>query len=471
MADCWDTACASDAPARIALLTPYAGTNLGDAAIQDAMIDGLRRRLPGAQFSAICLDTDAFVVRHGWSGFPLCATNRPFYGMHSSRSDPRSAGPHLDVPLRSHWYRRSSDAAKTALKRAPRLARAFAALRGAARWARREADHALEGYRFLRGHHLLVVSGGGQLDDEWGGPWGHPFSLLKWGFLARVAGVPFAFASVGVGKISTSTTRRWLAGALRLALYRSYREENTRRVASTLLPRASEDSVVPDLALAVPLRGIEPDASVGTLARGRRVVALSPIMYGKAGYWPVEDANGYERYISELSAVAAGLIRRDYFVVLAWSSLRDRNAVPEIIRQVVASGNRVSEQLFVPRIETWHDLVSVLLSADLVIASRMHSIILSCVARKPTVAISFDPKVDWVMADLGQEDQVFGIHGFAAPQVLDAIGRLAGGPGGVLKQLDAARRDAIASCAAQYDALVRIAQLKAAATLGSVSDS
>lgn len=45
---------------RIALLTPYNGGNLGDAAIQDAMIANLRSRLPDAQFSGICLNCDNF---------------------------------------------------------------------------------------------------------------------------------------------------------------------------------------------------------------------------------------------------------------------------------------------------------------------------------------------------------------------------------------------------------------------------
>src|SRR5215813_12015498 len=45
---------------RIALLTPYNGGNFGDAAIQDAMIANIRLRLPGAQFSGICLNCDNF---------------------------------------------------------------------------------------------------------------------------------------------------------------------------------------------------------------------------------------------------------------------------------------------------------------------------------------------------------------------------------------------------------------------------
>ena len=46
---------------RIALLNPYTGSNLGDAAIQDAMIANIGIRLPDAQFFGISLNCDNFV--------------------------------------------------------------------------------------------------------------------------------------------------------------------------------------------------------------------------------------------------------------------------------------------------------------------------------------------------------------------------------------------------------------------------
>lgn len=40
---------------QVALLTPYTGGNLGDAAIQDAMIANLCRRMPGARKSLVAM--------------------------------------------------------------------------------------------------------------------------------------------------------------------------------------------------------------------------------------------------------------------------------------------------------------------------------------------------------------------------------------------------------------------------------
>ena len=54
----------------------------------------------------------------------------------------------------------------------------------------------------LRTQDLLIISGGGQLDEEYGGAWRLPFAICKWVLLARLARVPCAMASVGAGMIT-----------------------------------------------------------------------------------------------------------------------------------------------------------------------------------------------------------------------------------------------------------------------------
>lgn len=54
----------------------------------------------------------------------------------------------------------------------------------------REVCHSIAGYRFLRTQHLVIVCGGGQLNEEWGGAWQDPFALFKWVLVAKLARVP-----------------------------------------------------------------------------------------------------------------------------------------------------------------------------------------------------------------------------------------------------------------------------------------
>ena len=82
---------ASEPRPQVALLTPYTGGNLGDAAIQDAMIANLRRRMPSAQFLGITLNCDNFLKQHGVGAFPLLAESMPFSYRSRSSSDKNRA--------------------------------------------------------------------------------------------------------------------------------------------------------------------------------------------------------------------------------------------------------------------------------------------------------------------------------------------------------------------------------------------
>ena len=402
---------------RIALLTPYTGRNFGDASIQDAFIANLRLRLPRAQFSGISLNCDNFLKRHGTQAYPLCNSNSPFYGMVCNSKGKSQTQTETYSPPR---IKRKS-ALRRALSRVPgarwlnRKVRAFGGIN-------QELQHWTGGYRFLRTQDLLVVSGGGQLDEEWGGPWGHPFTLLKWAVLARAARVPFVVASVGVGKINSFACRSFLSIALRLAKYRSYRDKHSRELSGRLLRDSSGDCIVPDLAFSFPLSDLAPSENLRSLARGKTIVAISPISYAKPETWPYQDRQLYDRYLSHIVELIGLLSSGNYFVVIVWSSYSDRQVVADL-RQLFKAVQPAPE-FYVPELASWKELVGILRSVDILIASRLHSIILGTLSQKPTIAVSFDPKVDWVMEDLNQTDYLMQICDFTAGQLAQTIERI-----------------------------------------------
>jgi polysaccharide pyruvyl transferase WcaK-like protein len=407
---------------RIALLTPYNGGNLGDAAIQDAIIANLRLQSPEALFSGICLNCENFVERHGTDAFPLCANSSLFYAMsYGSVSDgvqqkEGSAG--NQHPLVTH--------VKRVLKKAPGLLQALKNLRRCVLSIPKEIFHFSGGYSFLRHQDLLIVSGGGQLDEEWGGPWGHPFALFKWALLAWAARVPCAIVSVGVGRLSSPLSRLFVLIALRMANYRSFRDENSRTIAATLYKVADSDLVVPDLAFGLHISKGRQNANIRLRSRGRTIVAISPIAYAKPGNWPSENHAVYCRYLQQMAMVMSRLVDRDYFLVMVWSSLGDdESVIPQIIEKLDdASRKKLAERLYISRIRTWKELVASLEEADFLVASRLHSVILGTVTGTPTVAISFDPKVNWVMQDLGLADYLLPINDFDAEDVLGVLDNL-----------------------------------------------
>ena len=441
---------------RIALLTPYSGNNLGDAAIQDAIITNIRLRVPGAQFSGISLNCDNFVKRHGIGAFPLCGTNRPFHGMPRGREADQSGNG--ECSTRSSRKGLSAAEAIKAIKRVPLLGWCLRAIYAWGRGVSQEVRHCVEGFRFLRRQDLLIVSGGGQLDDEWGGPWGHPFTLFKWAILARIAQIPYAIAGVGVCKVTSTTSRLFLFATLRMARYRSYRDKNSREFAAGLLKRAARDCVVPDLALSLPSSELPPPAGLRSIAQGRSIVAISPMAYAKPGSWPHENPNLYDRYLHEMARVISQLLKRGHFVVIVWSALSDRIVIPELLKYLDRESlGRLTDQFHVPQLETWKDLVALLQGVDLLVASRLHSVILGFVTQTPTVAISFDPKVDWVMNDLGQANYRLDIRDFAAEDVIAGLDGLTLRRSIVTKQIREYCNQVLEVAAQQYDVLARLA--------------
>lgn len=405
---------------RIALITPYSGNNFGDAAIQDALMTNLRLRLPGAQFSGITLNSDNFLNLHGAKAFPLYASDFPVPGPSASKIRPTSFEASDDVRLSG------LNDLKNFLRNivcAIPLARLIGKkIRACASAVQAEHRHSVEALGFLRTHDLVIVSGGGQLDEEWGGPWAHPFCLFKWAILARLARIPFVVASIGAGKTDSFACRFFLWAALCLAQYRSYRDKHSHAIARSLARRAANDAVVPDLAFGLPRSEIADAKDVRARACGRAIVAISLISYGNPEIWPKDDRQVLDRYLTQMTILVSQLLRRNDYVVFVWSARVDQRLVAELLGRLDdVSKARIPQQVFVPQLNSWRDVVVVLRSADMLIASRLHSTIFGFLARVPTVAISFDRKVDWIMEDLKQTDYLLNIRDFTAADVLAAL--------------------------------------------------
>ena len=410
----------SGASPRIALLTPYTGGNLGDAAIQDAMIANLRLRLPNAQFSGISLNSENYLRRHGTMAFPLCASGDTFYGMSGELdASTQEAAEQTAAPSVRRYPLR------TVLRRVPGARWFLKTLKPRLSLLQNEIRHCVDGRRFLCSHDLLIVCGGGQLDEEWGGPWGHPFALFKWAALSKFAGIPFIVASVGACKTSSKASRFFLSSALRMACYRSYRDKNSHAIAAGLLSRAAKDPVVPDVAFSLPSSEFPQPADLRAMAQGRTIVAISPIVYGKPGLWPSAEGDLYNRYLDQLAEAVSQLLKSNNFLVFVWSARGDEPVIPELLARIDGDSKKLlALQAYLPKLTSWMDLLAVLQAADFLVASRLHSTIFGFLAQTPLVAISFDSKIDWVMQDLSQLDSLLQIRNFTANDVMEALARL-----------------------------------------------
>lgn len=395
---------------RVALLTPYDGGNLGDAAIQEAVIAGLRKCDPGVDLIGITLYPEKTSARHQIPCYHLTATSRSHYQVKQDPASKVDGGP-------------PSMGAETSVglyRRLRRIARAVPFLL----WLKILVDetlHVVRSYRLLRKVDILVIAGGGQLDEEWGGSWGHPYALAKWSVLARAARSSVVFLSVGACRIESQLTRLFLKVALSLACYRSYRDEESRRLALGITPRA-DGPVVPDLAFSLPLPSIEP----ATRRRGAVLrVGVSPIAYGHARLWPTADQVQYERYVVELACFVTEILRSGALVTLFSSSPPDDQIFTDLHKHLnVALDPTIRRQLSTSATSTVAELLDVLHTVDLVVASRLHSILLSFLSGKPAIAISYDRKVASLMDQLGQALYCVDIRSFKSDDLMGLLSAL-----------------------------------------------
>ena len=375
--------------AKIALLSPCGWGNLGDAAIVQSLIQGIRKRLPRARLVAFSLNPEDTAARHGIEAYTCLGYSLPLYTVRERQ--PASAGTSQSAVQSP--ARRGAAVLRQILRALP--------IRGTVRtWllfpfrAAREPRHLARSRERLRGCTLLVVAGGGQLDSVWGGPLGHPYVLWRWGRLSRSVRARFVFASVGTGGLSR-VGRALIVCALRLAEYRSYRDEVSRELLRAPALTGA-DPIVPDLAYGLTVATPTPPA------RESLVIGLSPMAYGHPNLWPRPDIVQYRRHVRSFGQLAARALSDGHSVVI-FTTDNDSAAIKDTLAALGDLGGAARQRLTIAPTPTLAALFEVLSGVDLVVAARLHGVVLAHLAHRPVLAVAHERKVRTLMAEMGQE--------------------------------------------------------------------
>ncbi len=401
----------------ILLLSPSGWGNLGDAAILDSTIHAIRSRWPDPRIVGVTLSPRDTEARHGIEGFLLAGRSLSGYGM-------------IGRPERGEQPLDSDLPGMTRLSRLPFMLRPVRAVNNALLTLLGEPPHSRQAARLIAESDLVVAAGGGQLDEFWGGPWGHPYALYKWGRLAQRAGVPFALLSVGMCELETRLGRRFVRRALDLASYASLRDRLSGRRADALGLR-EPSRIVPDLAYGIVLP--EVPTPVGTSRQ--RKVGISPIAYRDPRSWPGGDPGFFQNYIALLVGFIRGLLADRCAVSLFATDWCDW-AVIDDVRAALSPAERDAVEVADTR--TVPDLLRHIDNLDLVVASRMHGLLLAQCAGRPTIALSYDRKVDTLMSDMGFSHFCLPLDSTSLEQVRAAYRAIA--PDLMLVQLQVQRR-------------------------------
>ena len=425
---------------RVALLSPSGWGNLGDAAILDSLVHGLRSRVPGAHVVGVTLNPRDTRRRHGIAADTFSASRvRTTPSSRTSRTSP------IRPPANPTTARSlPPDARAGAAGRQPSRARA-ASTGGCATCRARSAIDAA--HVSASGTRTCSWSRAGGRSTTSGAARGHPYALARWARLARRLRARYVVLSVGTGTLGSRLSCRFLAQALRGAAYVSFRDEGSRRLAARV--GAPPDApVVPDLAFAVPL------PAARETKRNPLAVGISPMVYLASRAWPEQDQARYLRYLDALAAVARGQLDAGRVVVLFGTDGQDEQALDDLQVLLLADlPAPLKAQVERPRVSGVPELLELLAGLDAVVASRLHGVILTHVAGRPCLALSYERKVRQHMRDFDEEQACLEIEGLDPAVAGRALAHLLESRDAVRARISARASRRRAEVDAQYDAV------------------
>ncbi len=387
---------------KIGLMDHMGFSNLGDAAIQEAIIANIRRRIAGAAIVGFSLNPGDTEARHGIPSYPITWS-------YPGRFDSKAQGP---------GGKRRAAALKRVMKRIPVL---FSFLKPIHDLAR-EAAHLLRSYRVLKSLDLFVVSGGGQLCELWRGPWSHPYNVFKFAVLAKLAGVKLYFVNVGAGPLKHPLSKFFSKWAVRLADYASFRDQESKELVSSLGVK-KDLAVFPDPVYALYQSNYVP---AETPSSSGRLVGINPIGYCDPRIWPRSDAKLYERYLDELTAFCSWLLDKQYKLrIFSGDILVDHLAVEDLKERIstLAPPGGIEAASLAPELGL-QELLGQMSSLDYIVTSKFHGVVFSHLLRKPVIALSYHCKIDHLMQKVGHSRYCLDIERFEAGSLIEAFGAL-----------------------------------------------
>lgn len=414
---------------RLGLLGPYASRNLGDTAIQQAVMANLKLRIADIEFVGICPDAEDTLTAHGIAAFPASAA-------------PDEIGPAVQarLPVRMPF----SAASWIPGARGGRVRETL------------QRTLALINQRKLLGSlDALLVSGSGQLDDFWGGSWGQPYRLLTWTRQARLRGLPVGVFGIGWDHLESPLSKRMLFSAMRAAQFRCFRDPATLQLLNEHGFREAS-SVAPDPAFGLPREVLD---RVPSPPDTRPFAVVSPISHTA---WSGEMDPAHEPYTMAIVAACTHLLQKGLDVRIVCSQrVMDKPLAERIAAMVIARG-AAANRVTVMAPESVSAFVADVRDAQVVVASRLHAAILSLAAGAPVVAVSYSRKVSQMMSDAGLREWSNDLHGLNLAQLLALLDRALDQSSVLRTIIQGVNADARQRLDREYDSLVTVLTQRAA---------
>lgn len=414
---------------KIGLLDHMGYGNLGDAATQDTVIANVGRRLPGAQIVGFSLVPRDTTKRHGIPCYPI----RRYIWTSEKTGDQVSDQPVLKSKL------------KSTLKR-NRLV--YMLVRPFSQFAH-ELMFWMRSYRVLRTLDIVIISGGGQLDDVWPD---QPYTVFVFALLTRLARKKLYLLNVGVGPLRRKLDKIFAKWITELAHYRSVRDRDSQE---RLLDfgASTPTNVYPDLVYSLEVEGFARQTPV---SQTRPIVGLNPMGFCDPRIWPRKDDAVYQRYINKLITFSLWLFDHGYDLRLFTTDVGvDRLALEDLRTQLCSgsSWSKLAGRVYQAPSEGVSDVLREMAGYDFIVTSKFHGIIFSHLLGKPVISLSYHRKMDFAMQAVGQGEFCADIEHFDADWLKRALSSLVSQSSSIKRQYAVAVEKNATKLSQQFDSL------------------
>lgn len=391
---------------RIGLLDHLGHGNLGDDATLDAVMSNITRRSSGAEIIGLSLNPVDTQKRHGIPCYAIRRDSKLPPGTYKSHVNGVGTKEKLKA-LFSHCQPilAIARAMNAILIRIPSL-------------VLHELFFLIESFRIMRSLNALIICGGGQLLDSWGGPWKFPYTLFKWVLLAKLARKQIYFINVGSGPIDHALSKRFIKDALRLSDYASFRDPDSLQLVNSIgFTRKSE--VVTDSVYSLDMDGLRG-------GQGNSTVGFSPMAYcDPRVYWDKNQAV-YDCYIRKLALFASWIMGNNRRLMLFSTEIQfDSAAIDDVATAVQRTTYGTSAHSVIRKhVTTIQDLLSIMSSMDYIVTSRYHGVVFAHLMNIPVLAISHHPKVATLMREVGLSEYCIDIRRFDVDALITKFSHL-----------------------------------------------
>jgi len=383
--------------------------NMGDAAVHESFIYNINKRLPNARLIAFSQNPEDTRERHNIACYPIRWSDG-----RNCQEEGQSASRQISSRFKSFIKRYN------VLYALAKPIRILFALGRLIRDSFRELKHLRRSYTVVKSLNVLVIAGGGQLCDLWRD---QPYNVFKFCVLAKLAKRRVFIVGVGADLIRGPVNRFFSRWAVRFADYACFRDVESQALIRRLGAR-TKTTVCPDPAYGLNIGDYE---IVGPAISARAKVGLNPMGFCDPRMWPRQNAGVYNRYLDKLAVFASWLLSQNYDLELFTSDVGvDRYAIDDLRERIRGA---VSAELYgritCPFTHGLRGLVFEMSTFDFVVTSKFHGVVFCHLLAKPVIALSYLPKIDYLMHSVGHDRYCLDVEHFDVDTLIVSFKALA----------------------------------------------